>query len=208
MTRITLIRHGETSWNADGRFQGQQDTPLNESGRAQAAITATALARHAFSFCYTSDLSRAWETADILAAPHALHPERDARLREASFGEWEGLTLPDITLRWPEIVAAWKIDSLRTRPPGGETLEAVHTRVSALLRVIIARHPDEDILVVGHGGSARALIVETLGGNLTVYRHLRLDNCGISVIHADARGYALISLNDTCHLEPLQPRAT
>jgi alpha-ribazole phosphatase len=208
MTRITLIRHGETLWNADGRFQGQQDIPLNETGRAQARITAEACTPLPFTAIYTSDLSRAWETAELIAAPHHLTPIRDARLREASFGEWEGCSLPEIAARWPEIVAAWRLDSLRTRPPGGETLEAVQARVADLLTVLVERHPDEEIAVVAHGGSVRAMIVQALGGDLTIFRRMRLDNCAVSVICGDGSDYALVSLNDTCHLGTAHPRPT
>lgn len=200
MTRITLVRHGETCWNADGRFQGQQDIALNDTGRQQARRTAAALATEPFAACYTSDLQRAWETAEILAAPHGLTPVRDPRLREASFGAWEGCVLAEIATRWPEALAAWRADSLRTRPPGGETLEAVQTRVAAALHELLARHADESVLLVGHGGSARAIIVEALGTTLEIYRRLHLDNCSVSVIQANEYGYRLYTLNDTCHL--------
>ena len=208
MTTLYLIRHGETVWNADGRFQGQQNTPLNALGRAQADSAARALADIPFEAVYTSDLARAAETAEIIAAPHALAPLPDPRLREVHFGEWEGLAMPEVTTRWPEIVAAWRADSLRTRPPGGETLEQLQQRVVAALTDIVRAYPTGTLAVVGHGGSLRAIITHILNADLSIFRRLRLDNCSISIITVTDGQYTLRLFNDICHLGARAPHAT
>jgi probable phosphoglycerate mutase len=205
MTRLLLVRHGETAWNADMRIQGHADIPLNDAGLAQARAAARAVADRPLAAVYTSDLMRAWQTADLVAAPRGLTAIRDLRLREASFGEWEGLTRPDIVARWPELAAAWQKDSLRTRPPGGETLEAVQARVVAFVDEIHARHPDDEIAIVAHGGSLRAIILHTLGGDLTIARRLRFDNCAVSTVEIDHGRYTLTGFNDTCHLRDAAP---
>lgn len=207
-TTLYLIRHGETVWNADGRFQGHQNSPLNDSGYQQAYIVARAVSTYPIAAIYTSDLDRAAETAEIVAAPHGLSPVRDARLREACFGEWEGLTLTQISERWPDLIAAWRADSLRTRPPGGETLEQVQARVVMLLDDIVTRHPDEHVALVAHGGSLRAVVAHALSADLSIFRRLRLDNCSLSTIQITDGQYALVNLNDICHLGNQQPRAT
>ena len=207
MATLTLIRHGETAWNADGRFQGQQNTPLNDTGRRQARIVAQALADRRFDIIYTSDLARAAETAEIVAAYHRLPLIRDVRLREAFFGEWEGLAMPEISARWPGVLAAWRADSLRTRPPGGETLEQVQQRMIDFLADALRQHPDGEICIVGHGGSLRAIVAYALGADLSIFRHLRLDNCSISTVKIVDGHASLVHLNDICHLDTT-PRAT
>jgi alpha-ribazole phosphatase/probable phosphoglycerate mutase len=208
MAILTLIRHGETAWNAEGRFQGQMNTPLNDTGRRQAHIIAHALADRHFDLIYTSDLARAAETAAIVAHPHGLVPIPDTRLREAYFGEWEGLSLPEITARWPEIVSAWRADSLHTRPPGGETLEQVQARVIDFLHATVREHPEDDICIVGHGGSLRAIIAYALGADLSIFRRLRLDNCSLTKIKVTDHNFSLVQFNDICHLNTQAPRGT
>lgn len=208
MTMLYLIRHGETVWNAEGRFQGHKNSALNALGRTQAMAVAQAMADYPFAAIYTSDLDRAAETARIIAAPHHLTPIGDPRLREACFGEWEGFTLPEISERWPDTVAAWHKDSLHTRPPGGETLEQVHGRVAEILAEITARYPDDEVAVVGHGGSLKAMITLTLGATYTTFRRIRLDNCSISILRAGEERCSLIRSNDICHLKGELPHAT
>ena len=197
---LYLVRHGETSWNADGRFQGQQDSPLSEIGRIQAQATATALAPLPLDAVFTSDLARAAETATAIAAPRALTPIPDARLREAHFGEWEGLTLDDVARCWPEALAAWRADSLNNRPPGGEGIAQVYQRVMSMTQEVLTRYPEGAVAIVGHGGSLRAIVVFVLEAALTVYRRIRLDNCSITSISVREDRFVLLSLNDTCHL--------
>ncbi|HEX2948833.1 MAG TPA: histidine phosphatase family protein [Armatimonadota bacterium] len=200
MTTLYLIRHGETVWNADGRFQGHQNSPLNDVGRAQAQMVAQAMATYQLDAIYTSDLDRAAETAEAVAVLHQRTPVKDIRLREACFGEWEGYTMTEITERWPEVVTAWRADSLRTRPPGGETLEIVQQRVTAVVDEIVSNSPDGKVAIVGHGGSMRAVVALALGADLSIFRHLRLDNCSISTIQVMNGHYSLVHLNDICHL--------
>lgn len=201
MTTIYLVRHGETEWNAGGRFQGQLDIPLNEAGRKQAALVSAALANVPFAAIYTSDLARAAETAAIVAAPHAMPPKPDVRLREAHFGEWEGLTTPEIAERWPDLLETWRADTLNTVPPGGEAIAAVGTRVVAFTWDVLAAHPDDTIAIVGHGGALRGIIALALGADLAIFRRLRMDNCSISIITHRHDHFTLTRMNDTCHLE-------
>ena len=154
MTELLLVRHGETDWNRDRRFQGHADPPLNETGREQARALAAELAGEGIELVYTSDLIRARETAEIVAAliGVSVHPVRE--LREIDVGEWEGLTWPEIEERYPEGARSW-----RERGYGwdsGETYDQLGERVVAALRRIAADHPEQRLLVVGHGGTIRA----------------------------------------------------
>ena len=130
MTRILLVRHGETEWNAAGRVQGWTDSPLSDRGRAQAARLAARLAAFPLAAVYASDLSRARDTARALAAPHGLPVLDDPGLRERCYGDWEGLTLSELEARYPD---AWdryhRQRALDVLIPGGETWEEVAARV-------------------------------------------------------------------------------
>ena len=208
MITLYLIRHGETTWNVDGRFQGQRDSPLNDLGVAQARLVAAALGDRPLDAVYTSDLDRAAMTAALIAAPHDLTPIADIRLREVCFGEWEGYLISEVRERWPEAYAAWRKDSLHTRPPGGETVEAVQARVTDFLRMVLDTYQQGQVAIVGHGGSLRALITLALGADLSVFRRFRLDNCSLSTLEVTDGQFTLLRLNDICHLTTTMPPAT
>lgn len=145
MTTLLLARHGETDWNRDGRWQGWADPPLNETGRAQARALAEQLRTIPFDAAYSSDLRRALETAEIVAASHGVTVVADPGLREIDIGSWSGLTHPEIDERFGgELV-------------DGESREAHQARVLAAVERIARAHPGERILIVTHGGTMRAL---------------------------------------------------
>jgi broad specificity phosphatase PhoE len=160
VTTLLLVRHGETDWNRDQRWQGHSDTPMNERGRQQARELATTLEPP--DRIYASDLARARETADILAAELDVPVVLDKRLRERSFGAWEGLTSPEIEQRFAAEIARW-----RARQGAGaadaEPFEAFVRRVGEFLEEVSARHPGEVVLVVAHGGTIRAIHAIAMG---------------------------------------------
>jgi probable phosphoglycerate mutase len=154
VTTILLARHGETDWNRENRFQGHADPPLNETGRAQAAQLATALAAEPLAAVYSSPLRRAFETAQILAAPHGLEPVPVDALREVDVGSWEGLTRAEIEERFPEQFARWR--DYEAGWEDGESYEEMSRRVIAGLLELATAHEGERILAVSHGGPVRA----------------------------------------------------
>ena len=164
MTTLLLARHGETDWNRELRIQGSSDIALNELGREQARVLAQELADVPLDAIYSSDLSRARETAEAVAKTHALEVRLDSRLRERAFGSWEGLTRED--------VAALPNGSRHD----GESDDEVRERVLAAVQAIADVHPGEQVLVVGHGGSLNALWHHAVGerverwANCAVYR--------------------------------------
>lgn len=199
-SRLLLIRHGETLWNQEGRIQGHTDVPLSERGREQARRVGAVLRAEKPAAVVSSDLRRALETAE-LAAPPGLQPIAEPRFREAYFGEWEGLTHPEMAERFPDAYPAWREDPLRCRPPKGETVEELVARCSRAAREILARYADEAVALVLHGGPIRALVVALLELPLEHYSRLRVANCSFTRIHVDRRGPVLVSLNETAHLE-------
>lgn len=152
MTTILLARHGETDWNLQRRVQGHSDTPLNETGRAQALALAETLEGAMLDAVYSSDLARASDTAQVVADRLGLAVTVLPELRERHFGSWEGLTDDEIFARFPAAKSGSWGD--------GETKEDMQRRVLDALRRIARKHPGGRVLVVTHGGPVRALLVE------------------------------------------------
>jgi len=168
VTTLLLVRHGETDWNRDGRWQGHSDTHLNEVGREQARRVAGEL--RDVDVVYASDLARARETAEVIAGALGLDVRLDPRLRERSFGAWEGLTASEIESDFADAHARW----LAGEGPGAadaEPFEAFGARVGAFLEDALERHPEETVLVVGHGGSIR--VIHALASGLDYVRDHR-----------------------------------
>jgi alpha-ribazole phosphatase len=164
---LILIRHGETDWNVDGRWQGHADVPLNTRGRAQAKRTAHSLAKVEFAAIYSSDLARARQTAEILSQAVRLPVRTDPRLREIDQGAWQGMKQIEIEAQYAEAFQSRRQNPLTVAPPGGETVSQVRTRVLAAIRDIIAAHPCQTVAVVSHG-FALALV-------LTHYRGIEIE---------------------------------
>jgi broad specificity phosphatase PhoE len=149
--QLHLVRHGQTDWNVEGRFQGQADPPLNATGLAQAEALAAALVLDRHQALYTSDLARARQTAAALAERTGLAARLEPRLREVHHGQWDGLLLAEIVGRFPDDWAERERLPETARPPGGETVREVAARVGAALDDIARRHPAGSVLVVSHG---------------------------------------------------------
>ena len=180
MTTILITRHGETDWNAAGRWQGHSDTPLNERGREQARALAESL--DGVDAVYASDLARARETAEILAERLGLDVHVDPRLRERGFGAWEGLTAEEIEERFADEHAplAGRRGLRRGRTPSRSSRCA--SAMQEFLEEVVRRHPTGTVLIVTHGGSAR--VVYALASGLDYVRDHRsippIGNCGIA----------------------------
>jgi len=160
-TRFVIIRHGESTWNAAGRWQGQGDPPLSERGREQAARLAAELADAGIEVIVASDLARAAETAEILCAALGLIPRWDARLRELDVGRWTGRTRAEIAARDPAQLARFEGGAPDARAGGGECRRELAARALASLREIARRHRGRCVAVVAHLGIARCLLPGT-----------------------------------------------
>ncbi len=151
MTQLCLLRHGQTDWNVEGRWQGHSDTPLNSTGLDQARQAAEELKSTAFESLYSSDLQRARETAQAVAHFHNLPVKIDARLRELNLGDWEGKLLMDVPQLYPAAWAERQAHPLESRPPGGESVPELAQRVQQAIDAICMENSRGPVLIVSHG---------------------------------------------------------
>lgn len=161
MSKLILLRHGQSEWNAVGRWQGHGDPSLTELGRTQAREAAAQLASAGIERIVTSDLARASETAEIVGALLGLIPELDAFWRERDIGSWTGLTREDIEARWPIEYTHFRSHDEHARPGGGESNAMLRARAQEALAALRARYAGVRALVVTHRGIARMLAPET-----------------------------------------------
>jgi len=200
-TRIVAIRHGETDWNLATRIQGQLDIGLNQVGRWQAQRLGEALADEALEAVYASDLTRARDTAQAVAARAGLMVQTDTGLRERGFGVFEGLTFDEIEQRFPDGARRWRQRDASFGPAGGETLTTFYTRAVAAVTALAARHRGQHIAVVAHGGVLDALYRAATRVALDAPRTWHLGNASINRLLASDAGLTLVGWADALHLE-------
>ncbi len=201
--RWFLVRHGETAWNDEGRAQGQSDTPLNHKGRAQAALTGARLEPLDFEAAYSSDLQRVAHTAEVIINGTDLPLIKMKSLREKAFGEWEGMTFKEVEEHHPSMFRRLFDEDVEFAPPGGESDRQLYARMKSAAVELLQTHSDSEgnVLVVGHGGSLRGLIVSLMDMPPEYMWRLRLSNCSITVVNTFDGGAVIELLNDTSHLE-------
>ncbi|MFL6024287.1 MAG: histidine phosphatase family protein [Marmoricola sp.] len=201
--RLVLVRHGRTAWNLEGRAQGHTDVGLDETGHEQARAMAPVVAAMTPSALWSSDLARARQTAEYVAAATGLDARYDARLREFDVGERAGLTIPEFAERYPDAYESWRAGHITGGVPGAETPEMVTGRmVPALREIWEATGDDQTTVVISHGACLKVSLVAFLDWPDDVGSTLRgLDNCGWVVLEDDAagRGIRLASYNETAH---------
>ncbi len=180
--RLLLVRHGETVWNREGRYQGVIDVPLSPEGERQAAALAVQLRSEPLAAVYSSTLRRAYYTAVPIAAAHGLTVIRDPRLNEINQGQWEGLRPAEIVRRWPELHARWQQEPLSVRLPGGETLEEVRARVLAALEDIVLAWAGRTVCIVAHQVSLAVIRSQALGLTLAEALHAALPNASVEMV--------------------------
>jgi probable phosphoglycerate mutase len=201
VTRVLAIRHGETAWNVDTRIQGQLDIPLNDTGRWQAHRLALAVADEGLAAVYSSDLLRAYETAQSVARSSGQPVSTDTGLRERGFGVFEGLTFREIEARWPEQSERWRKRDPEFGPEGGEMLRDFYARCVATASRLAAAHPGEMIALVAHGGVMDSLYRAASRVALDAPRSWLVGNASINRLLYTPQGFTLVGWSDTHHLE-------
>lgn len=197
MTTIFLIRHGETEWNRNGRWQGHADIPLSQAGREQAQALARRLLSEGafFDHLYASDLSRAFETAQVVGRALEMPVQPFPALREIHVGSWSGLTRAEIIERFPGAFT----DFFHSQD--GEAMDAFNRRVGEGVLELARRHPGERLAIVTHGGTIRGIIRYLYARQgLADPPSVHLGNTSITEVHFDGAGWQLVRQNDLAHL--------
>lgn len=204
VTRLVLLRHGQTDWNVEGRFQGQLDVGMNQTGREQAALAAPQVAQLAPGVIYSSDLQRARETAETVGQLYGLPVGLDERLREINVGSWGGLTGAEMAERDPSFAEALREGRDFRRSSEGETSHEVGLRMRAALEELADRHEGSTVLVASHGLAIRMATGYLLGWDFAHSWQLGpVSNCGWSVLVRGAgRPWRLEAYNRVAQVAP------
>jgi probable phosphoglycerate mutase len=197
---LYVVRHGATDWNHSGRIQGHVDVPLNETGRAQARLASIRLSAFGATALYSSDLRRAYETAQIIAQATGLDVLAQPDLREMHFGAWQGLSSPEIRERDPEVYAARRVNPYDVAPEGAETWRQFYARAIQAVDEILATTEAERLILVTHSGVCTALGLHAQGLDCTGKRTFDSHNCGIHTLAVHGTRWRAVTFNDITHL--------
>lgn len=200
MIRIILLRHGETTWNIEGRYQGQEDTPLSPRGLEQGRKAALALKNIPIDRAISSPLSRSFETCRMASDYHHLTVMKDGRLIEISHGLWEGIHADEIEARYPKEFRLWHTHPEQVQMPEGENLEDVRKRAREAFDEYAAKYDGETVLVAAHDAVNKAIICDLLGLDMSHFWQIKQDNACINVLECDKGIWRLVTLNSTAHL--------
>ncbi|MGA8140290.1 MAG: histidine phosphatase family protein [Desulfobaccales bacterium] len=203
MTRIILVRHGQTPWNKDKIFRGSRDIPLNDTGREEARLAGEWLNGEAIQAAYCSPLSRARDTAEAIARHHDLPVEDLPGLSDLCYGDWEGLPLTEVKVKYADLYQRWETAPHTVRFPQGETLEEVKQRGLAAVAAVLARHPDQTVLLAAHRAVNKVLIAAFIGLDNSHFWRIGQDTTAINRFHWTGGAWQIVSLNGTCHLRGL-----
>ena len=203
MSRLLLVRHGDTASNSRERFWGVTDVELSTAGISQAERLRDRLASEKIDAVYSSNLKRALVTAEIIASKHQLGVITCPELREINFGELEGLAFNEISQTYPELAQFWVRRNPKLKYPGGDSLEEFTSRVITFLPRLEKHATRETILIVAHSGVLRTLICQLLGLEMVQRWQFRTDLASLSIVETYPPEAILTRLNDLCHLEQM-----
>ena len=200
-TRLCIVRHGETAWNAEHRVQGQLDVPLNAFGQAQALAVSRVLARETFDAIYSSDLARAQQTAAPIADFFSMKLILEKDLRERHYGIFERLTYAEVKQKFPEDYARFEARDPEFAFRTGERLKDFYARSIAVLSRIADAHRGESVLVFTHGGVLDMLYRHVAGLPVSAPREFGIPNAGLNRLEVVSSGWQIRDWADTAHLD-------
>lgn len=205
-TTIILVRHGETDWNREGRYQGKRDIPLNERGREQARALAEGLKGVRFDAAWASPLSRARDTALAVLEKQASKLELGSEpgLAEIDHGEWEGLLASEVAERWPGMLESWRASPHTVQMPGGETAADVQGRAVRAIRKLVAECEGRTLLVAAHDAVNKALLCWASQAPLSSFWRFKQDSTALNCLQFEGAGEELqpriVLVNSVAHM--------
>jgi len=188
-------------WNLELKYQGHADIGLSPSGLDQAAQVAGRLAGLHPAAVYSSDLSRAFQTAEIIASQYKLPVTQIPELREINFGEWEGKNYESISSQWPALMGRLFTHPDELEIPGGETFQTVQARAMKAVDQLVTQHPEETIFIVSHGGTIRTILCSILHIPLRYVWNIQQDNTAVNIVEIYPKRAIVSLVNDTNHLK-------
>lgn len=207
MTRVYLVRHGTTDWNKEEIFRGRIDCQLNETGQAEARALAGYFRDIPLEVIYSSPLSRALGTAQVLAAAKGLRVFSDPAFVDMDFGAWQGLPLQEVKEKYSDLYQVWRKRPQTVTFPGGESLGQVRVRAWEGLTRIVRENPEKTALIIAHRVVTKVLICAILGLDDSHFWQIQQDTTAVNCFQHN-RGIFITSLiNDTCHLKSIRSHA-
>jgi broad specificity phosphatase PhoE len=205
MTTLIIVRHGHTALNDGDRFRGRTDTPLDEQGLREAEVTAKAIAgRWKLSAVYTSSVSRAHVTGEIIGKPFDLPAVDEPGILDMDYGEWTGLTFEEAEAHSPEVYKICMERPSAFKPPKGESFEELRERSVAAVKSIAQRHPNQAVAIVTHNVVNRVILLGFLETTTDLFWRMHQGTCAINVLEYDGKGYGIELINDTSHIRNMK----
>ena len=205
MTRIIIVRHGQTAWNeGEGeRLRGRSDLELDETGTRQARASAARVAQWEIAAIYSSPLRRAMATAEILSEPLGLQVQRLAGLIDIDYGRWQGLSLKEAQSNDPELYKLWLESPQLVAFPGGEGLSEVRKRVANALETVVTHHPGQAVVLVSHKVVCKVLLCSLLSLDDSHFWQIQQGLCAINLVEMERKSTSVLLVNDVCHLKEM-----
>ena len=203
MSRVYVVRHGQTAWNVGEIFRGRADIPLDETGKQEVHLAGAALKDESIHAVYSSPLSRSMETAENIAKFHKIPVTPLDAIIDISYGEWEGLSSEDVQKKYPELYALWLNEPHKVRFPGGESLDEVRLRTMAALEELLAKHENENFVLVAHRVPNKVMCCAILGLDNTHFWRIQQDTASTNLFTHKGGQWIISFLNDTSYLKPL-----
>jgi broad specificity phosphatase PhoE len=207
MTRVYLVRHGTTEWNKEEIFRGRVDCKLNETGQAEARALAGYFKDIPVEVIYSSPLSRATETAQVIASAKGLRVLSDPAFLDMDFGAWQGLPLREVKEKYSELYRVWRERPQAITFSGGENLAQVRARAWEGLARVVQENPEKTVLIISHRVVNKVLICAVLGLDDSHFWQIQQDTTAVNCFQHDRSIFITSLVNDTCHLKSIHSYA-
>ena len=197
---IYIVRHGQTEWNLLGKTQGHGNSDLTPKGIEQAELLADSTTKYPIDYIYSSDLGRAYQTAEIIGNKLNIEVEKTEALREMNFGTWEGRIIKDIIEEDPELYKMWRNEPHLAKIPQGETLSQIKERTDAFIKEINEKYDGKHIVLVTHSLCARIMLLSFLDSDVKNIYRINQANTALNIIELRDYGPVVMKMNDTTHI--------
>lgn len=197
---IYIVRHGQTEWNLLGKTQGHGNSDLTPKGIEQAELLADSMTKYPIDYIYSSDLGRAYQTAEIIGNKLNIELEKTEALREMNFGTWEGRIIKDIIEEDPELYKMWRNEPHLAKIPQGETLSQIKERTDAFIKEINEKYNGKHIVLVTHSLCARIMLLSFLDSDVKNIYRINQANTALNIIELRDYGPVVMKMNDTTHI--------